>query len=66
MLNSIKLLKRYCKAILNVFLYQKKFDDDKKKIYLYDRFFVSNRNFTSFYVKIVKISSFFNDLNSKF
>ena len=32
-----------------------------KKFYLYDRFFESNRNFTSENVKFVKIPGFFND-----
>ena len=32
MLNSIKTLKRYCKATLNLFFYKKKIDDVKKKI----------------------------------
>ena len=46
MLNSIKTLKRYSKAILNVFFNKTKFDDDKE-LYLYGTFFVSNRNFTT-------------------
>ena len=45
MINSIKTLKRYCKAILNVFL-RKKFFDDDRKFYLNNNFFASNRNFT--------------------
>ena len=36
-----------------------------KKIYLYDRFFVSNQNFTTEHVKIVKNSRFFVQ-NSRF
>ena len=58
MVNSIKTLKRYSKATLNVF-FDKKFFDDDKIFYLYDRFFVSNRNFTTEHVKIVKNSKFF-------
>ena len=57
MLNSIKSLKRYCKATLNVFLTRKIFDD-AKIFYLCDRFFESNRNFTTKHVKIVKIPGF--------
>ena len=49
MLNSIKTLKRCCKATLNVFLNKNNFDYDK---YLYDKFFVSNRNFSTKDVKI--------------
>ena len=41
MLNSIKTLKRNCKATLNVFFKKKKFDDDKK-FHTQDKFFVSN------------------------
>ena len=41
MLNSIKTLKKYCKATLNEFLRKKLFDDEKKN-YLHDKFFVSN------------------------
>ena len=59
MLNSIKILKRYCKATLNVFLIKKTFVDDKKN-YLYDRFFESNRNLTILHVKIFKIPGFFS------
>ena len=50
MLNSIKTLKRYYKVTLNVFFNKKTFDDDKKS-YLYDKFFVSNQNFTTEDVK---------------
>ena len=46
MLFSIKILMRYCKATLNVFLSKKIFDDDKK-FYLHDKFFVSNQKFTA-------------------
>ena len=46
MVNSIKTLKRYCKATLNVFFKKKKIDDDKK-FNLNDKFFVSSRNFTA-------------------
>ena len=35
-LNSIKKLKRYCKAILNVFLSKENFDDDKNVFYRID------------------------------
>ena len=38
MLNSIKTLKRNCKATLKVF--EKKYFDDDKKFYLHDNFFV--------------------------
>ena len=31
----------------------KKFFDDYKKIYLYDRFFVSTGSFTTYHVKVV-------------
>ena len=58
MLNNIKTLKRYCKATLNMFLIKKIYDDDKI-FYLYDRFFESNRNFTTEHVKIVKIPGFY-------
>ena len=34
------------------------FDDDKKN-YLYDRFFKSNRNFTTVHIKTVKNSRYF-------
>ena len=57
MLNNIKTLKRYCKATLNMFLIKKIYDDDKI-FYLYDRFFESNRNFTTEHVKIIKIPGF--------
>ena len=46
---SIKTLKVYCKFTLNVVLNKKVFNDYKKK-YLYDRFFVSNRNFSTEHV----------------
>ena len=46
------------------FLIKKIFDDDKK-YYLYDRFFVSNRNFTTENVKIFLNSWFFHQ-NSRF
>ena len=39
--------------------FKKKIFDDNKKIYLYDRFFVSNQNFSTKHVKIVKNSRFF-------
>ena len=32
--------------------------DDEKKFYLYDRFFQTNRNFTTEHVKIMKIPGF--------
>ena len=53
MLKSIKPLKRYCKATLNMFFNKKIFDDDN------DIFFESNRNSTTKNVKMVKISGFF-------
>ena len=46
-------MKRYCKATLNLFFIKVNFDDDEKK-HLYDRIFVSNRNYTTEHVKIVK------------
>ena len=46
MFNSIKTLKRNCKATLNVILRKKMFDDDKS-FYLHDKFFESIRNFTA-------------------
>ena len=55
-------MKRNCKATLNVFFKNKKFDDDKK-LYLHDNFFESNQNFTA---KHVNIPGFFKDLCSKF
>ena len=58
MLNSIKTLKRYCKATLNMF-FDKKNLMMTKVIYLYDRFLESNRNFMTEHVKIVKIPDFF-------
>ena len=58
MLNSIKTMKRYCKATLNMFFNKKNFDDHKKP-YLYDIFFVSSLNFTTEHAKIVKSSRFF-------
>ena len=41
-LNSMKKLKRYCKAILNVFLSKENFDDDKNVFYRID-FFCQNK-----------------------
>ena len=55
MLNSIKTLKRYRKATLNMFK-KKNFDDDN--FFLFDRFFESNRNFSFEHVKIVQIPGF--------
>ena len=40
------------------FKIKKKFDDDKKSC-LFDRIFVSNQNFTTENVKIIKNSRFF-------
>ena len=40
-LNSIKILKRYCKVTLNV-IFNKKFFGDDRKNYFYYRFFESN------------------------
>ena len=37
-----------------------------QNLYIYDRFFKSNRNITSEHVKIVKIPGFFSDFCSKF
>ena len=45
-LNSIKTLKRYCKATSNVF-FNKLFFGDDKQIFPYGRFFVSNQNFST-------------------
>ena len=45
MLKSNKISITYCTATLMCFLRKKIFDEDKKK-YPFDRFFVSNRNFT--------------------
>ena len=60
MLNRIKILKRYCKATLNSFLVFNKnnFDDGKKKSYLNDRLFVSNRNFILNMLKILNDPGF--------
>ena len=58
MLNSIKTLKRYWKAILIMFLNKKIFDDDNF-FNLFDSFLESNRNFTTEHVKIAKIPGFF-------
>ena len=33
-LNSIKTLKKYCKVTLNVYFNKKKFDDDKKILFI--------------------------------
>ena len=57
MLNSIKALKSYCKVTLSVF--KKKIMMMTKKSYLYDNFFVSNKNFTTEHVKLLKIQGFF-------
>ena len=46
MLNSLKTLKRYCRATLNKF-FDKKNSDDDKKFYVFDKFIMSNRNFTT-------------------
>ena len=46
MLNSLKTLKKYCKATLNVF-FKKKIFDYNKKVYLKDKFSVSNQHFTA-------------------
>ena len=45
-LNRIKTLKRHCKVTLNEFLNKKNFMMTTKK-YLFDKLFVSNRNFTA-------------------
>ena len=65
MLNSIKTLKRYCKATLNMF-FNKKIVMMTKNVYSYDGIFESNQNFTIEHVKIVKIPGFFSDFCSKF
>ena len=39
MLNSVKTLKRYCKAILNLSFKKKNFDDDKYFIYMINLLF---------------------------
>ena len=46
-----------------MFSNKKNFDDDK--IFFINRFFESNRNFTTENVKIVKIPGFFSDFCSK-
>lgn len=58
MLHSKKKIKRYCKLTLNVFFYKNIFNDDKTSD-LYDIFFISNRNFTTENIKIVKNPRFF-------
>ena len=40
------------------FFIKKLYDDNKKKYYLYDRFFVSNQNCTTERNKFLKISGF--------
>ena len=58
-------MKRYCKATLN--LYSNKKIDNNKIFFIYMIDFLSqNRNFTTEYVKTVKISVFFSDFCSKF
>ena len=57
MLNSIKTLKRFCRATLNMYFKKKNYDG--KKLYVHDKFFVLNQNFTDLLVKIVKNSRFF-------
>ena len=52
------MLKRYFKVTLNLF-FIKKFLMMTKKSYLYDRFFVLNRNIITENVKIIKNSWFF-------
>ena len=47
MLNSLKILKRNFKTTLNVFFKKIKFLMMTKKIYLQNKFFVSNKNFTA-------------------
>ena len=48
MFSSITILKRYCKCA------SKKSSMMTEKFYLYDRFFMSNWNFTHLHVKILK------------
>ena len=50
-------MKRYCKLTSNGFYNKKNFNDDKK-FYFYDRFFVSNQNFTTKHVLDVQKSRF--------
>ena len=57
MLNSIKTLKRYSKATLSEFLLKKFFDDDKN-VFLYDRFFVSVCKFYWLKCKVLKFPGF--------
>ena len=68
-LNSITTLKRYCKANLNVFFYEKNLMMTKH-FYPYDRFFVLNPNFLLNLSKSIKIpgfSGFFQNFsNSRF
>ena len=66
MLNSIKTLKRYFKVSLNVFFSNKKFWWWQKISPIYDRFLVSNRNFTTENIYIIKNSRFFQVFRSKF
>ena len=51
-LSSITKFKRYCKGALNVFFYLIKWMITKN-FYLYDKFFVSNRDFITSHVIIV-------------
>ena len=51
-------MKIYSKVTLNVLLL-KKLIDDEKTFYFFDRFFVSNQNFTTEHVKIIKNYRFF-------
>ena len=48
-----------------VFFIKKNSDDDKKS-YLFDRFFVSNQNFTTENVKVIKNSRFFDQISRFF
>ena len=65
MLNSIKTLKGYSKATLNVFFYMKKLMMTEM-LYMYDRIFVLYQNFTTWHVKIVENSRIFSDFCLKF
>ena len=61
-----KTLKGYFKVTLNMSFKEKQISMMTKKLHLCNRLFVSNRNFTTKHVKIVKNSRFFKDFCSKF
>ena len=59
MSNCITTLKSYCRAAVNMTFNKKNFNDFKKKSCI-GQFFVSMQNFTTLYVKIVKIPGFYS------